>query len=367
MPHLLGVETGSGNSARGWCEALVRQGLNVTALVDDRLISRSAPMGTRCFPVRHRFAGRTNIPTGLRALITSADLLVVHGGWTMRNVTACLDAVAVGVPYVVTTHGVYNEWVLDRGSTAKRTWNVLVERRHLRKALAIHLFYEQEMAGLKRLGVGTPSVIAPNGITAREDVRWDGGSGGYLLWLGRFDPVVKGLDILVRSLAQLPANTRPTLRLHGPDTQRGKAFVSSLVDNLRLERWVVLGDPIYGEEKWSTITRAAGCVYPSRWDTSPMAVAEAVGAGVPTLVADFPLGRTLAAEGAALMCERSPEGVAAGIERLLSSEGVEAGSRGVAVAAGRLSWDSVARSWLEQVSLLMDPQGPEQASGNREP
>ncbi len=262
------------------------------------------------------------------------------------------------MPYVVTTHGVYNPWVLERGAGLKRIWNLVLERRHLQKALALHLFFEEEQRGLRRLGVRAPIVVAPNGISTPVDARWDGGSGGYLLWLGRFDPEVKALDLLIRSLGHLPLEDRPALRLHGPDFRGGKASMAELVRDLGLERWVVIGDPIYGEEKWDAFSRAAAYVHPSRRDTSPMAVGEAVGAGVPTLVADYPLGRLLASEGAAVMCERSPGGIAAGITRVRSEEGAEVARIGSAMANGRLSWDAVARSWLEQVERLMEARSP---------
>src|SRR4249919_3396392 len=76
---------------------------------------------------------------------------------------------------------------------------------------------------------------------------------------------------------------------------------------------------------------------------------DGVGTGVPALVMDYPLGRLLEEEGAALQCERSPEGIARGIGRLLSEEGRKAARRGMDLAKGRLSWDLLASSWLEQV------------------
>jgi glycosyltransferase involved in cell wall biosynthesis len=352
-PYFLAGDTGSGNSARGWCEALARQGVRVTVLVDAKLTSRSAPEAVSLRSVRHRFSGRLSVPAGIRDHLSSADLFVVHGGWTLWNIVACREAAVVGVPYLVTTHGVYNPWVLKRGGIVKHMWNMLLERRHLTEALAVHLFFEEERRGLRSLGVSTPTVVAPNGIAAPEGVWWDGGSGGYLLWLGRFDFVVKGLDLLVRSLVEFPEDGRPTLRLHGPDFKGGKSSVLQLVRDLGLEHWVKIGDPIHGDEKWDTIRRAAGYVHPSRWDTSPMAVGEAVAAGVPTLVTDYPLGRLLASKGAALMCERSPQAIANGIERLLSEEGAQIGRAAVAVAAESLSWDKVAGSWREQVEELM--------------
>jgi glycosyltransferase involved in cell wall biosynthesis len=165
---------------------------------------------------------------------------------------------------------------------------------------------------------------------------------------------VKALDLLVHSLLAIPEGDRPPLRLHGPEFRGHKARLADLVRDLGLSNWVTIGEPVYGEEKWHLVSRAAGCVYPSRWDASPMAVAEAIGAGVPTLVADYPLGRFLASQGAALLCERTPTGIAEGIRALLSSEGAELSEGAGRVARDHLSWQTVADSWVTQVKSLLE-------------
>jgi glycosyltransferase involved in cell wall biosynthesis len=353
-PYLLGPDTGSGNSMRAWCEATAKIGVPVRALHDPTQARRAAPQGVDVEGVEHRFNGRVRIPVRLKEQLQATDVLVVHGGWTLWNIAACREVASTGARYVVTTHGVYNPWVIARGGATKRIWNVLLERRHLRKALALHLFFDAELRGLRALGVDAATVIAPNGVSAPPGIRWDGGSGGYLLWLGRFDIGVKGLDVLVHAIRELPESERPVLRLYGPDAQGGKASLVGLARDLGIERWVQVRDPIHGQEKWEVLARAAAYVHPSRWDTAPMAVGEAVGAGVPTLVADYPLGRLLATEGAAVMCDRTPNAIAGGIARLLSEDGASVGAAGTALATGRLSWDSVARSWLEQVQRLVE-------------
>jgi glycosyltransferase involved in cell wall biosynthesis len=356
-PYALSKDTGTGNSILGWCEALARRDCDVTLLVDGRLTSRPAPNGVRDVPIKHLLQRRMTLPTGVREHLGSADLLVVHGGFVGWNVVACRAAFGAGVPYLVMSHGVYNEGLLARRRGIKKLWNLLIERRHLRNALGVHLLHEGELGGLRRLGVNLPAVISPNGITVVDEVRWDGGSGGYLLYLGRFDVHVKALDILIRSFVHLPVTDRPRLRLHGPDHKGGKQLIATLIHDLSLERWISVGQPIYGPGKWEALVQAAGCVYPSRLDAWPMSVSEAIGAGVPTLVADYPLGRLLADEGAAVLCDRSPEGVARGIERLLSDQGRQVAQRGRALATGRLSWDVLADSWVQQVSRLMERVG----------
>jgi glycosyltransferase involved in cell wall biosynthesis len=259
---------------------------------------------------------------------------------------------------MITTHGVYYPQTLQRRALTKKIWNRLLERPHLNRALGLHLFFADEREGLRHLEVSSPTIVAPNGVPRPKGTRWDGGSGSYLLWLGRFDPEVKALDLLLHALLVIPERSRPQLRLHGPEFRGNKARLAKQVDTLHLRRWVTIGDPVYGEEKWRLIARAAGCVYPSRWDASPMAVSEAVGAGVPTLVADYPLGRLLASEGAALLCERTPDGIAEGIRVLLSGDGARISQGADRVARGRLSWESVAKSWVAQVDRLLETNRP---------
>ena len=338
---------------RAWCEAMSRLGARVRALHDPAQARLAAPDGVAVENVAHRFDGRLRVPIRLRERVTSSEIFVVHGGWTMWNIAACREAAIAGARYVVTTHGVYNPWVIRNGAARKRVWTALLERRHLRRALAVHMFFDDELQGLRALDVDADTVTVPNGISAPRGVRWDGGSGGYLLWLGRFDVPGKGLDLLVRGVREIPHSARRVVRLHGPDVRGGKASLMGLARDLGVERWIDIRDPVFGAEKWDALGRAAAYVHPSRRDTAPMAVGEAVGAGVPTLVADYPLGRLLATERAAVLCDRTPRGIADGIARVLSEEGGALGAAGAELASGRLSWDSVARSWLEQVERLL--------------
>jgi glycosyltransferase involved in cell wall biosynthesis len=142
----------------------------------------------------------------------------------------------------------------------------------------------------------------------------------------------------------MPARERPELRLHGPDWRGGRAAAERLRADLRLEGSVSIGGPVYGEEKWRLLEQAAGFVYPSRWEAFGLAPAEAVALGVPTLMSPVPLGRFLAARGAAIVADD----LADGLDALASARGL----RGVEVAASELSRDRVARSFLEQLAAV---------------
>lgn len=355
LPQFLGHECGTANAVRGWTEALAVEDHQVTVLSDEADIHRNSPPHTECIPLAHTWKGRARYAPGIGRHLEGADILVAHGGWTLANILTGRAAARARVPYLVTTHGVYDRQVLRRKRPTKLMWNAVVEKRHLDAALGLHLFFPDERSGLDEMGVTARTMVVPNGIAAPEGAAWDGGSGGYLLWLGRFDPYNKGLDLLIEAMAQLPESERLSVRLHGPDWRGHKAELLQLVDQRALGRWITIGDPIYGDDKWELISRAAACVYPSRWDACPVSVAEAVAVGVPTLVSAFPLGRMLAAEGAALEVELTVEAVAGGIRQLVSSAGSAIGERGAAVAADRLSWPAVAGSWIEEIGRLQSP------------
>lgn len=351
--HFLGADSGTANAARGWAEALARTGTDVVALFDRSIAARPAPRGVEVVGLGHSLRGSLRVPRGISRALEGADVLVLHGGWLLGNVLAARACLLQRVPFVVTTHGVYAPEAFERKPTAKRVWTAAFERPYLRRALAVHVFFDEQVSQVERMGFAVPTIVAPNGIEPPGSDGWDGGSGGYLLWLGRFHTVHKGLDLIVRAVAGIPAADRPEVRLHGPDWQDQKEGVRKLVRELEVERWIKIGDPVHGEEKWELIRRAAGSVYPSRSDACSVAVSESVALGVPTLVAGYPLGNFLAAHDAAVRVEHDARSVADGMALLRSSEGSSVGARGRVVARQYLSWDAVAHSWMVQLDRLM--------------
>jgi glycosyltransferase involved in cell wall biosynthesis len=242
--------------------------------------------------------------------------------------------------------------VVRRRRALKIVWWRLFERDLVRHAAAVHVFFGSERPHVEALGYGGPLLAAPNGVEVPVDLKWDGGTGRYVLWLGRFDPEHKGLDLLLRALRALPQGRRPILRLHGPDRRGQKQNMKRLASALGLEDSVVIGPPIYGWDKWQMLSRAAAFVYPSRWEAFGNATAEAVALGVPTLVTPYPLGRYLALRGGAVLAEATPEAVACGLEQVLSASAAETARIGAEVMRREFGWQDVSRSWLRQLEEL---------------
>jgi glycosyltransferase involved in cell wall biosynthesis len=351
-PRALVGDGGITNAVRKLSQAMVTAGAEVVVAHDSGVVP-STRTRVQWVPVQHQGRTGMRVPVGLERALAGADVLVLHSAWTLHNVRAAAVARKLGVAYVPMPRGAYDPSIVARRRVTKKLWWLALERQLLARSLAVHVFFEEERAHLTELGYGGPLVVAPNGVEPPEGVSWDGGSGGYLLWMGRFDPEHKGLDLLLHGLALIPEQRRPQLRLHGPDWRGRKPDVVALAVELGLERWVTVGEPIHGDAKWRTLAAALGFVYPSRWEGFGNSVAEATAIGLPTLTTPYPLGRFLAAREGALTTEPTPAGLARGLERLLDEDAAEVGRRGAKVVREELSWDAVARSWLRQTEALL--------------
>ena len=160
-PQALSGEFGTASAVRGWSQALAAAGAHVRLIVDRQFMRLPSPEGVECLALPHVFRGRLRLPAKLETLTSGADVVVLHGGWVVDNLIVAEHLRRGGVPYVVTAHGVYHPRVLGRRKVAlKRAWNLLLERRHLSRALAVHCFFAEERDYLTRLGVDVPVVVA---------------------------------------------------------------------------------------------------------------------------------------------------------------------------------------------------------------
>ena len=363
-PWALRGDFGTSIAVRGWCQAVAAAGEEVALLTVEEGAVADPPAGVELLPLPGAPADLAT-PRSLAPAFDGADLVVLHGGWDIRNTAAAAAARRAKVPYLVTPHGAYYPQVFERRKVfLKRAWWSLVERRYLRSARAAHLFFQEEAAHLAERGAVLPLVIAPNGFVAPPGVTWRPSEEPYLLWLGRYDPQHKGLDLLLEALSLVPASERIPVHLHGVDWHGKRSVVSAIARERGLQRSVTVEGPIYGDEKWQLMAGARGFLYPSRWDASPIAVVEAASIGVPTLVTPFPVGSFLASRDAAIEAAPEPEALARGLRALLAPGSFAVGARAVDVIRDELSWSRVADTWREQVhAMLLDSAGTSGTEG----
>lgn len=106
------------------------------------------------------------------------------------------------------------------------------------------------------------------------------------LYFGRLDIQQKGLDILLKAFAKLPKQCDCHLAFVGPDFKNGKKQLVQLAESLDCANKVHIVEPQYGLDKWRILKMADAFVSPSRWEGFGIAIAEAIGVGVPTITSN---------------------------------------------------------------------------------
>jgi glycosyltransferase involved in cell wall biosynthesis len=317
---------------------------------EDSFVSKEGVPGLTRQVVPHRGRHRLTLrPISIRRYLGRDDLLVLHEGWVPSNLIAAAAAHRAGIPYIVVPHGVY-EHAWTAFLKGRRWLRASFERLLLERAAAVHLFFDSEADDARRLAPRATFFSVPTGFELPPD-HWSGG-GGYLAWVGRVDPIHKGLDALVGALAQLPPAQRPTLRICGYDYKGGMARLQQVVTRLSVGKWVHLEGRVAGAEKSRFLQQSDGYVHPSRWECHSIALLENLALGVPCLVSNqIHIAPTLRRSSAAVLAAPSETALADALPQL-GTDSSSLGSRGRALIGDRFNWQRVMPEFYASMSRL---------------
>jgi len=256
-----------------------------------------------------------------------ADLVHDHGVWLHTNWSSVRMAGRAGRPVVRSPLGMLSAWALRRSRLRKwLVWN-LIERRLFDEAALVHVTSTMEERDVKQLGVATRTVVIPHGVDlegeyavsrvagARQAGLPEADGRRVVLFLSRIHPV-KGLDLLRRVWAELPAHLPALLLIAGPGDD------ASLRE---LRRWLA-GQPgpparyvgsVTGERKLALLSSAWLVALPSYSENYGMVVAEALACGTPVLTTTQMPWADVAAAGCGWVIEPRAESLAQALQGAL--------------------------------------------------
>lgn len=221
----------------------------------------------------------------LRERAASVDLVHIHSVFTPHNIWASRS----GAPYILSPHNGYSPRVrFGKRRLLKTLWFKLTEQSLLNRSAAFHAVTERERDDLALLRLPQPVFIIPNGVpqkAIRSDRKTEAGK--YLLFLGRLDIHVKGLDLLLDAYANAARRCKlPELVIAGPDLNGSLSALEQKVGSLGLTHAVRFTGPVQGDAKEELLANASAFVLTSRWEGFPLAALEAMAAGLPLLVTE---------------------------------------------------------------------------------
>ncbi|MGC8876990.1 glycosyltransferase [Thermus sp.] len=265
-----------------------------------------------------------------------------------------------GIPYVVTPHGAFAPGRLARVPPWVRLYIQLVEKSYLEEVHFVYAVSQNDVEGLKLLGIQTRPVVIPNGIdlsAVPKNVdasllrrRFPSLQGKRVfLFLGRLDPAQKGLDILLEAFARADLPDA-ALVLVGPDWRGSLEKLKATARKLGIEEKVIFAGPAYGEEKWAYLAGADVFVHPSRWEGLSVSVLEALVMGKPVLVSQAADPGGIGAYGAGVAVEPRVVELSEALRALgrFSPEELQRmGHRGQTLVEEQYGWRAIAARLME--------------------
>jgi glycosyltransferase involved in cell wall biosynthesis len=288
----------------------------------------------------------------LASTVAAFDLVHVHAMYLWPTWAAARAAGRLGVPYVVSPRGMLVPALIRRKNRwLKSAWIGLIDRPTLEQAAAIHTTSAAEAAHLESYGWALPMVATvPHGVddppsttgALSPDVSGAIAGGPFVLAFGRIN-WEKGLDRLV---AALPHAAAARVVVAGDDEEGHARFLQSEAERLGVaERVTILSRHVDGADKEALFGAAALFSMTSLSENFGLAAFEAMRRGLPVLVTpDVGISEIVRDVDAGLVVEPSPDGIAAGLSRLLSNPGRSRamGELGRQHVIAHYGWPSVA-------------------------
>ncbi len=222
------------------------------------------------------------------------DVVHQHGIWTAISHVTNQWGARTGRPTVIAPHGSLDAWALRRSIWKKRLALIIYERKNLHYASCLHALSPREEEGFRTYGLRNPIAIIPNGI-ADDWLDSNGDAHAFrrrfglsnetrlLFFLGRITPI-KNLPMLVRAMSALKSDLASwRLIIAGVNEFGHQPEVEALVKQLGLGAYVKFIGPLYGQDKRDAFAAADLFVLPSHSEGAPVAILEALGAGIPVL------------------------------------------------------------------------------------
>jgi len=343
------TDGGTVRAVLDWCEALAARGHSVTLLTaDDMDVPAEWKNGGSHLPrvikleLRDVFKGavREGAPDTpfqrltresiaiAKSVIQDANCLHLHGVWASSNLQLASLANTLKTPYIVSPHGMLDNWSTAQSAFKKKIHMVLFGKRMLRQASAVLCTAEGEadQAGAYFDSHKTkvlPLLFDIEPFQTLADPRSAMSMFGFeptrkrVLFLSRLSPK-KGPDRLLRAVAMLKDINADFIFAGPADSDEYETRLKSLARELGIEAAVRFVGMVRGDDKLSLFRTADVFVLPTSQENWGFVILEAMASGVPVITTKgVDVWPELQRSGGAKIVENDIESIATSIRTIL--------------------------------------------------
>lgn len=273
------------------------------------------------------YAYHSGLVPWLKENLPGFDVVVIRGLWQYHAFGAWRVLHKSNIPYFVYTHGMLDPWfkyAYPLKHLKKWIYWPWADYRVLRDAHAVLFTCEEEMrlapesfwlykanSRVVKYGAARPPADSERMRKVFYEAYPELRGKRLLLFLSRIHQK-KGCDLLVQAFARVASLGRDVaLVMAGPDQNGLVSGLKKIADELGISDRVVWPGMLQGDLKWGAFYASELFVLPSHQENFGIAVAEALGCGLPVLISNkVNIWREIQADGAGLVGDDTVSGTA---------------------------------------------------------
>ncbi|MDP7005843.1 MAG: glycosyltransferase [Phycisphaerales bacterium] len=271
----------------------------------------------------------TNRLNSIKDHIQQSDVLHLHTPWEPANVQLAKIARSCDIPYVVSVHGMLDDWCMEQKGLKKRIYLQLSGRKFLQKAHAIHCTAEAEVTQVKRWTprgkhVVIPLVFDPSEYldpppTSDPDKYWPTREENLpiVLFLSRIHEK-KGIEKLLRAASAINTTHKARFVIAGCGEPEYEKSLQKLSNDLGIDQHVNFVGFVEGDRKTSLLRSADIFALPTSQENFGLVFPEAMACGVPVITTKgVDIWPELEKSGGAIITDGSVDQITSSIIQLL--------------------------------------------------
>ncbi|CAM3420093.1 glycosyltransferase [Flavobacterium chungbukense] len=207
------------------------------------------------------------------------EIVHINGIWSPQNWGFQKAAQELGIPVVLSPHGMLEPWILANNPWKKKIGLFLYQNKAIKNAEHLHATAVMEQESIRNLGYKNNLTIIPNGIDISEAKKKKESYGSKkVIFLSRIHPK-KGIELLLE--AWRVTNTQSwSLEIAGNGDEN---YIQRLKESASDISNVHFVGAKYGDEKWNFLRSADVMVLPTHSENFGIVVAEALAVGLPVI------------------------------------------------------------------------------------
>ena len=297
----------------------------------------------------------------LKQHIEDADVLHLHTPWEPANIQLAKLAYSCGTPYIISVHGMLDDWVMKTSAMKKKLFLLLGGRRMFNRASAVHCTAEAEASQVKKRIPKATIIVAPYVFNPEEylhppptsdpDKYWPvrGPMLPTVLFLSRIHPK-KGVDRFIRAAGVVCKTHDARFIIAGSGEVEYERELRLLVEEEGIQNNVEFVGFVGGDRKTSLYRVADIFAVPTSQENFGIVFPEAMACGVPVITTrGVDIWPELEGSGGAQIIQEDVQSTANAIKHLLDNAELrnQMGAKGRQWVDHTFSGDAVVNRYIE--------------------